>query len=285
MVATAKSTIKSRRQPPVDPVPVWIRITILAVCSIGLALVFIFAPPNWPPYKVRLIGIIPSLLSGFAAYFIIGRLTIGVSRNLGKSANFSIKGTGGLGFAVLCLLLWFYYVPAANLPKNYHINLRVLDERGIALDEAEIHTSVRSFTTKGDHLWTIDIPENEKPESGQVSISAAVRQDFLQGETSVVLQDEHNLSVTLRLTKDRSAMAIGRVVDQKGVPVARALVYVVGHEGDPTVRTGDRGQFEVPAHAGQGEWIRIYAEKAGYTSEEQVAHAGDEATQIVLRRK
>jgi hypothetical protein len=284
MVATTKGNRRLNRRPAVAPIPLWLRTVLLAACSIGLASVLVFGPTHLPQYKVKLIGIVPALLCGFAAFFTIGRLTVGVSRTIGKSISFSLRGTGGLGFAVLFLLLWFNYAPAADPPSSYHINLRVVDEHGLTAETAKVETSVPSIISKGDNLWRIDIPETAKSKGERVNIYAAVPLDYLKGETSVILQDERDQSATLTLKKDRSAHAIGRVVDTKGLPVADALVYVVGHE-DEAIRTGSQGQFDAPAYVGPSEWIRIHAEKVGYMAEEMVAHAGDESTQIPLRKR
>jgi hypothetical protein len=86
------------------------------------------------------------------------------------------------------------------------------------------------------------------------------------------------------MRRDRSAHALGRVVARDQTPVRGALVYVVGHN-DITATTGPQGQFDIPANAALGEYLRLHVEKQGYNAEEQVVIAGNATEEIILTKR
>ncbi|HXM50787.1 MAG TPA: carboxypeptidase-like regulatory domain-containing protein [Pyrinomonadaceae bacterium] len=142
---------------------------------------------------------------------------------------------------------------------------------------------MESIINGNGHLWNIEIQSRNLPSDRKVTITAENKVDFLRGRKEVTLGKEANKSVTIVMTRDRSARAFGSVVDEGQKPIADALVYVIGYENEAT-HTGDKGQFDLPAHAANGEPIRVRVEKKGYGPEEAVNFSGNESIPIVLSR-
>jgi len=182
-----------------------------------------------------------------------------------------------LAFVIVLAWLW-------TTERQYHIALQLEDEQKHWIDDAQVDTSVPSIIRKGTHSWQIEISEVNKPRDGRVLIHAENHIDFLNGSAQLTLDSDHSPSVLLTMKKDRSARAIGRIVDEKGKPISEGLVYVIGFENE-AVRTSEGGQFDLPAHAAPLEWIRIHIEKDGYRTEDATYHAGVDSSPIVLTRK
>jgi len=166
---------------------------------------------------------------------------------------------------------------------EYHLSVRTEDEERTSAD-AKVETSVKSIINGSGHLWNIEIQSSNLPSDRKVRVSAENKDAFLQGQKEVTLGEEPNPSVTLVMTRDRSARAFGRVIDKEQTPIAGALVYVIGHENE-VVYTGDKGQFELPAHAAYGETIHVHVEKNWYEPEDVVNFAGIEPVPILLSRR
>jgi hypothetical protein len=94
-----------------------------------------------------------------------------------------------------------------------------------------------------------------------VTFSAAVKDEFLKGNSTLILSTDYYPTVTITLVPDTSAKVRGVVVDDKMTAVFGATVSVAGYPD--VVLTDKQGNFSLPAHAGNGQVVEIRAEKDG----------------------
>jgi hypothetical protein len=125
----------------------------------------------------------------------------------------------------------------------FRLRVTVEDPHGMPVDEAKVTSSIGGEPKKVDGGWEFDIPQGNKPTDGKLTIYAEVRSAFLTGKSDVVLGDDYNLAAKVRLDHDRSAHIRGRVLDRKQIPIAGALVSIVGYESE-ALKTGALGQFD-----------------------------------------
>jgi hypothetical protein len=108
-----------------------------------------------------------------------------------------------------------------------------------------------------------------------------MRSAFLVGNATLMLDTDYFPTVEIQLDRDASATVRGIVVDERGRSVAGADVSVPGYTD---VAITDRmGNFMLPAHAADGQIVRVRAQKDLLTSEVSVP-AGDARAELVLRR-
>jgi hypothetical protein len=87
------------------------------------------------------------------------------------------------------------------------------------------------------------------------------------------------------LRADRSARVRGTVVDVAGNALAGVRVGVEGRAESESVVTERNGFFDLPAHAADGQMVRLWAERKGYQREVVTVPAGEFAAQIVIERR
>lgn len=184
---------------------------------------------------------------------------------------------------IFASILGGYYLLRPSPLTEYHIAVTTVDDKGAPAD-AKVETSVKSIINGNGHLWHIDVQTSNLPSDRKVRISAENKPDFLRGQIEITLGKEPNIPVTLAMTRDRSARAFGRVMDDEQTPIADAVVYVIGHENE-LAHTGDNGRFDLPAHAANGEPIRLRVEKNGYAPEEVVNISGESIAIVLSRRR
>jgi hypothetical protein len=143
----------------------------------------------------------------------------------------------------------------------YHI--QVLLERP---DRSPIYYAQLKSSHGGDMRiceggWRLDVPPQTRPADGKVTFSAAVKDEFLSGASALILADDYYPTVTIPLTAETSAKIRGVVVDEKMVAVSGATVSVAGYP-EATI-TDRKGNFILPAHAGNGQMVEVHAEKDG----------------------
>lgn len=164
----------------------------------------------------------------------------------------------------------------------YRVRVIVRDSEQRLVDDAVIQSSLGGEIKQVAGGWEIDIPAANKPASGVLKISASKASAFLKGKTSLRLNKDPNPTAEIQLQSNPSARAKGRVIDSSSQAVAGALVYVLGFERE-RVQTGPNGEFDLPAHAADGQTVRLHVEKAGYSSEEPYQMAGRRVT-VILRK-
>jgi hypothetical protein len=169
----------------------------------------------------------------------------------------------------------------------YRLRVTVVDQRGVPINELEDGVKVwSSFGGEPKRVaggWQFDIPHASKPQDGKLTIYASKESAFLTGSTDLLLGNDSNPAVTINLRRDDSAKVRGQVVDGNNRAVAGARVFVVGYESEGVI-TQEGGNFELPAHAVDGQRVLIYAEKAGYRPTRLPHPAGKEPAEVILER-
>jgi hypothetical protein len=163
----------------------------------------------------------------------------------------------------------------------YRLRITVEDPHGMPLDDAKVTSSIGGEPKRVEGGWEFDIPAASKPTDGKLTIYGEVASAFLSGKTDVELSNDYNPSAKVRLNHDRSARIRGRVVDRSGNPIAATQVSVVGYESE-AVTTGILGQFNLPAHAADGQQIQLAVFKKGIGSVSESEQAGEQPATIVL---
>lgn len=153
------------------------------------------------------------------------------------------------------------YAVSAFLQKRgvYRIQVFVVRPDQSSADIAQIKSSNNGEFKMIDGGWELDVPPRARPAEGKLTFSAAVKDEFLKGSSTLVLAQDYYPTVTIPLTAETSAKIRGVVVDESLVAIQGAAVSV----GDyPEVAVTDsKGNFVLPAHAGNGQTIEIHAQK------------------------
>jgi len=144
----------------------------------------------------------------------------------------------------------------------HRVRVTVLDPSKMPVDDAKVWSSLGGETKRVPGGWEIDVPKESKPSDGKLTIYASVESAFLHGSTDILLGDDYSPAVTVALQRDGNSKVRGIVVDHVGHAVKNANVYVVGYSSE-AVRTGEDGNFELPAHAAEGQQVELHAEARG----------------------
>lgn len=130
-------------------------------------------------------------------------------------------------------------------------------------DIAQLKSSTGSELKMVAGGWELDIPPQARPADGKVILSASIKDEFLAGKSTLVLAEDYYPTATIQLAAVTSAMLRGVVVDDGLRAIAGAKVSI---EGYPDVAVTDsRGNFVLPAHAGNGQMVEVRAHKGGLT--------------------
>ena len=164
----------------------------------------------------------------------------------------------------------------------YRIRVTVENLQGMPVNDAKVTSSIGGEPKVVEGGWEFDVPFGSRPHDGKLRLYAAVRNAFLSGHTDAQLSDDYNLTAKIRLQHDRSAHVRGQVLDNRGFPVGGAHVNIAGYS-DGTV-TDSSGQFEVPAHAADGEQVELHVFKNKFRSVSEWAQAGGQPVTIALGR-
>ena len=131
--------------------------------------------------------------------------------------------------------------------------------------------------------WEVAVPRVGLPADRRLNLVATLDSAFLRGGATVVLGHDPAPAVQIPLHINRSALVRGTVVDSQGRSLAGARVSV---EGFPeSITTGRTGSFELPAHAADGQSVRVRAEHSGFTGTTTTVLAGETPVQIVMDRQ
>jgi len=149
------------------------------------------------------------------------------------------------------------------------------------VDNAEVTSSMGGEPKRVSGGWEFDIPAASRPVDGKLALYAAVRNAFLKGRAETVLSESYNLTVTIHLSTDESAVVRGIVKSPAGDPVAGARVGVVGHPSE-TVATDRDGNFVIGAHVAENQQVEIFVEKTGYQSSTKWCQAGNFPATLVI---
>jgi hypothetical protein len=171
----------------------------------------------------------------------------------------------------------------------YRLRVTVVEQQGIAVKDEEEAKGVEVWSSLGGEPkrvkggWQFDIPNAAKPKDGKLSIFASKKSAFLAGRSDLTLGDDYNPAVIVNLSRDDSAKVRGQVIDARNRGVAGVRVFVSGYESEAII-TKDGGNFELPAHAADGQQILLHAEKKGYRPAREYLSAGDKPVELILER-
>jgi len=143
----------------------------------------------------------------------------------------------------------------------YHIQVLLVRPDGSPVYYAQLKSSHGGDLKICEGGWRLDVPPQTRPADGKVSFSATVKDEFLKGASTLTLANDYYPTVTIPLVAETSAKIRGVVVDEKMVAVSGATVSVAGYP-EATITDG-KGNFILPAHAGNGQMVEVHAEKGG----------------------
>lgn len=141
----------------------------------------------------------------------------------------------------------------------YRVRVIVLGANNMPVDDAHVTSSSGGEPKKIEGGWEFDIPPQTRPADGRVTLYALVNSAFLSGTSEVLLGRDFYPTATVKLSADTSAVIRGVVMNERHGRVAGATVSVAGY-GDE-VHTDSMGNFELPAHAANGQIVQILAQK------------------------
>jgi hypothetical protein len=162
----------------------------------------------------------------------------------------------------------------------YHVQVLVVRPDESLVDIAQVKSSNGGELKMVAGGWDLDIPPQTRPADSKVTLVASVKDEFLNGKSTLVLAQDYYPTATIQLVAETSAMARGVVVDEDLRAVAGATVSIAGYS-DVTV-TDQKGNFVLPAHAGKGQMVEIHARKDQLTGHLS-APAGKVAEVIISR--
>jgi hypothetical protein len=145
----------------------------------------------------------------------------------------------------------------------YHVQIVLLRPDQSQADVAQLKSSNGGEIKMVAGGWELEVPQQARPADGKIVFTAAVKDEFLKGSNSIVLDSDYNPTITIQLVADTSATVRGVVVDEDLVAIAGATVTVDGYS-DKTLSDA-KGDFSLPAHAGKGQPIQLHAHKGALT--------------------
>lgn len=213
----------------------------------------------------------PVTVAAFATT--LGVITLGLALRAKKPRIACVLAVGiiALGLAPLAASTFL------QLRGVYRVRVVVLGTDKSPTDEAHVISSNGGEPKKLDGGWELDIPPQTRPADGKVKLFATVKNAFLAGNSTVVLDKDYFPTVEIQLGRDTSASIRGNVIDRLRRSVADAHVSIPGY-ADIAV-TDKMGNFVLPAHAADGQIVQVRAEK-GQSTADISAPAG--ATPVVL---
>lgn len=163
----------------------------------------------------------------------------------------------------------------------YRVRVVVLGPDQSPVDDAHVSSSSGGEPKKIESGWEFDIPPQTRPADDKVVLFASVKNAFLTGSSTVVLAQDYYPTTTIQLTSGTSAMIRGVVVDDHRRSVAGAHVSIPGY-ADVAV-TDEMGNFVLPAHAADGQIVKVRAQKDQLVGSMSVP-AGKVPVELVLNR-
>jgi hypothetical protein len=141
----------------------------------------------------------------------------------------------------------------------YTVRVFVLGVDKQPVDDARVTSSAGGEPKKIQGGWEFDIPPQSRPADGKLKLFASVKNAFLAGNSTLVLDKDYFPAVEIQLGQDTSAMIRGVVLDDHGRSVIGAHVSIPGYP-DIAV-TDEMGNFVLPAHAADGQIVQVRAQK------------------------
>lgn len=162
----------------------------------------------------------------------------------------------------------------------YHVQVVLLRPDRTVVDIAQVKSSNGGELKMVAGGWELVVPQQGRPADGKVTLSAVAKDEFLKGGSTIVLAQDYYPTATIQLVAETSAMVRGVVVDEELGVIAGARV-TVGDFPESAV-TNAKGNFVLPAHAGQGQMVEIRAQKGNLTG--HLSAPAGKAVEVVLGR-
>jgi hypothetical protein len=145
----------------------------------------------------------------------------------------------------------------------YHVQVVLLRSDQTVVDIAQVKSSNGGELKMVAGGWELDVPQHARPTDGKVMLSAIAKDEFMKGGSTIVLAQDYYPTATIQMVAETSAMVRGVVVDEDLGVVAGAKVSVDDYP--ESVVTNAKGNFVLPAHAGNGQTVEIHARKGSLT--------------------
>ena len=129
--------------------------------------------------------------------------------------------------------------------------------------------------------WELEIPPQTRPADGKVTFVASVKDEVLNGKSTLILDQDYYPTATVQLVADTSATVRGVVVDEDLGAIAGATVTIDGYS-DAAV-TDRKGNFVLAAHAGKGQVVEVHARKNQLTG--SLSAPAGKVIEIVMSRQ
>jgi hypothetical protein len=217
----------------------------------------------------------PVAVAAFAAALAAYPLSIVVKKRQSKVAWFLVAAILLLGLAPLASSTY------ARSRGLYRVRVVVLGTNKLPDNDAQVISSNGGEPKKVEGGWEFDIPPQSQPADGKLKLFASEKNAFLAGSSTLVLDKDYFPTVEIQLDRDTSATVRGNVVDEHRRSVVGASVSIPGYT-DVAV-TDAMGNFVLPAHAADGQIVRLRAQKDQLTAEVSIP-AGDASVELMLKR-
>jgi hypothetical protein len=163
----------------------------------------------------------------------------------------------------------------------YRVRVVVLGTDKLPDNDAQVISSNGGEPKKVEGGWEFDIPPQSRPADGKLKLFASEKNAFLAGSSTLVLDKDYFPTVEIRLDLDTSAIVRGDVIDERRRSVAGASVSIPGYSDVAT--TDAMGNFVLPAHAADGQVVRLRAQKGQLAADVSVP-AGNAPVELMLKR-
>jgi hypothetical protein len=219
-----------------------------------------------------------------AAFSIAAILALLYAQKSTSRGNRHLMVVGIVGIVILGLIPIITRAWSESAHGVYRLRAIVLDQFGVPVDTAAVWSDVGGEWKRGDGAWEITIPRSTLPASRVVVVRAARRDAFETAVDSLLLGEDYNPKLTLRLTSDRSASIRGVVVDARDRGLAGVSVWVVGYGTEKAI-TDSIGNFVLMAHAADGQHVLLRAERGDLGSVESHHPAGSTPAKLTIAKQ
>jgi hypothetical protein len=163
----------------------------------------------------------------------------------------------------------------------YQVQIVLLRPDQTVVDIAQVKSSNGGELKMVAGGWELDVPQQARPTEGKVRLSAIAKDEFMKGESTIILAQDYYPTATIQMVAETSAMVRGVVVDE-GLGVVAGARVSVGDYPEVTV-TNAKGNFVLPAHAGNGQMVEIHARKGALTG--HLSAPAGKVVEVVLGRE
>ncbi len=163
----------------------------------------------------------------------------------------------------------------------YHVLVVVVRPDQATVDIAQVRSSNVGELKMVPGGWELEVAPQTRPADGKVTLFANVKDEFLNGQSTLVLGKDYYPTATIQLLSDRSAMVRGVVADEDLRAVSGATVSIAG---SPEVAVTDqKGNFVLPAHAGNGQIVEVHAQKGQLTG--NLSAPAGKVVEVIISRE